>query len=128
MKLVRSFLVAAAFVLPVSGVARSASAAGAGSCLGGDVCVRWTWATDYVQIYGWSSNVNNYAGYSFPNGEGVANDVGKGRNRNSTYPSACFYTLPFRAGSSALVPYYNAQWVGIFNSTESHWKRIEDFC
>lgn len=127
---VRLFAHAAALgaaVLSLAPGSRSVSAAGQNSCLAGDVCVKDFYGSGTLS-YGWTGNALNYSAYTYSDGDSVANNTSQGRNRNTTYPSACFYTQTNWNGSSILVPYAGVTWKNIYISTESHWKRIESYC
>jgi hypothetical protein len=104
-----------------------AVASGQQSCAVNDAC-----ASSYASgaVYnGWAGNDTDYSNDFFNNGTTVNDNVGYGRDRNSTYTLLCFYYDPWwGGGSSGSAPYAGATWVLVGRSSSSHWLRVQSFC
>lgn len=93
--------IAAVLMMLLPGLPASpALAAGQNSCSSGNYCLS-DWHSGST-TYGFTGSVDNLNSYTFSNAHVVGNDVGYGRNRNSTFTLMCMYAGINRgAGGSA---------------------------
>ena len=112
-------MVAALLSLGLLAIPHYVSASGQNSCLSNEACV-----SDYFAgslTYGFAGNQSSYWGIYVTDGNMVNDNVGYGRDRNSTYPYVCYYLAQgYTGGVAGSVPYYGATWVAINRNASSH--------
>jgi len=113
-------------------VGDEAGATGSNSCTTGNVCVSYVGNGSITHGFPTGQNTYTYWGiYWSPSSAGMINDqVGYVRNRNSTYPYACFYLAQgWTGGVGGVAPYYGASWVLAYSQNiSSHYLHQVNDC
>jgi hypothetical protein len=117
-------------------VSPDAQAAGAGSCLTGDVCTSsqsayWGGSSYLTNGYTYGFTTSPYlAGYTYNGGSSVANNVLSIRGRSSTYISFCLFNTNMRtqpiAGGSNIWAWDG--WKSVAQGSESALRSTSSVC